>query len=237
MMNQNEYWRQVDVKLNELISDFKNRYRESIDTEFLREVRLGEIEKLWAYSDYRIGYNGNKAVYDGGQLRFAYDDLSVGKRDYDNPEHLELDAYLKFKKYLNGDSVDSVIVQSDETEQHPNIKTLIKRMDRALKDSDYSAVLHSSASIFETLAKDIVAIPSVQNQTLKAFFDRYRKDSKLPDELLNYIESVYASRNTEPLAGHGSAIVPQITKQQAIVISEMTIAFVNIEYKSRSDSP
>jgi len=220
-----------------LISDFKNRYKESVDTEFLHEIRLGEIEKLWSYSNYRIGYKGNKAIYDGGYLRFAYDDLASGKRDYNNSKHLELDAYLKFKQYLNGDPVDGAITPFDETEQHPNIKTLIKRMDRALEDSDYSGVLHSSASIFETLAKDIVAIPGVQNQTLKSFFGRYRNDSVLSEELLDYILSIYDSRNTTPLAGHGSTIVPQITKEQAIVISEMTKAFVNIEYKSRTNSP
>ena len=67
--------------------------------------------------------------------------------------------------------------------EHPNIRILIDRMETALEAKDYGGVLHSSASVFETLAKDIVGIPTIQNQTLKSFFDRYKKDSQLPEEL------------------------------------------------------
>lgn len=114
---------------------------------------------------------------------------------------------------------------------HVNIHTLIDRMDSDLERGDYASVLHSSASIFETMAKDIVGIPAVQNQTLKSFFDRYRNDSTLPEQILDYIISIYQDRNTEPLSGHGSIQIPTITKQEATVLAEMTKAFVNIEYK------
>lgn len=117
-----------------------------------------------------------------------------------------------------------------EHAEHPNIRLLVNRMDDALQREDYAGVLHSSASIFETMAKDVVGLPTVQNQTLKSFFDRYRKDSGLPDELLNYIISIYDARNTTPLAGHGSTQLPTISKETAIVLCEMTIAFVRIEY-------
>jgi hypothetical protein len=117
---------------------------------------------------------------------------------------------------------------------HPNIKILITRMDNAFSREDYAEVIHSSASIFETMAKDIVNISSIQDQTLKSFFDRYRKDSGLPKEILNYILEVYESRNTTPLAGHGSTEIPQIKKEHALILCEMTKAFVNIEYKLRS---
>ena len=66
----------------------------------------------------------------------------------------------------------------------------MNRMDSDLSRGDYAGVLHCSASIFETMAKDIVGIPTVQNQTLKSFFDRYRKDSALPQEILDYIISI-----------------------------------------------
>jgi hypothetical protein len=104
-------------------------------------------------------------------------------------------------------------------------------MDDALDKEDYPGVLHASASIFETMAKDVVAIPSVQNQTLKSFFDRYRKDSSLPSEVLDYILSIYDLRSTTPLAGHGSTQAPDVNKEAAIALSEMTKAFVRIEYK------
>lgn len=121
-------------------------------------------------------------------------------------------------------------MEEENANAHPNIRLLIKRMEAALDSRDVSGVLHASASIFETLAKDIVPLQSIQNQTLKSFFDRYRKDSKLPPKLLDYILEIYDARNTEPLAGHGSTARPRLTLSQATVLAEMTKAFVRIEY-------
>jgi len=118
-------------------------------------------------------------------------------------------------------------------EGHPNVAVLIGRMDDDLARDDYAGVLHASASIFETMAKDVVGIPSVQKQTLKNFFDRYRKDSTLPSQILDYILAVYEARNVTPLAGHGSTQMPNLSKEAAITIDEMTKAFVKIEYKLR----
>lgn len=117
----------------------------------------------------------------------------------------------------------------EDFNEHPNIRLLISRMDDALKRNDYPAVLHASASIFETLAKDIIGIPPVQNQTLASFFDRYRNDSSLPEEILDYVLNIYRRRNTEPLAGHGSLEEPSISHEETIVLSEMTKAFIRIE--------
>jgi len=128
-------------------------------------------------------------------------------------------------------------VESGETPEQPNIRVVARRMDDALKQDDYAGVLHASAVIFETMAKDIVGISTVQNQTLKSFFERYRKDSLLPNEILDYILNVYDSRSTEPLAGHGSTKTPEITKETAIVLSEMTKAFVKIEYTLHKEVP
>lgn len=124
-------------------------------------------------------------------------------------------------------------IHPDTLPLHPNIQVLIGRMDDALRRDDYPGVLHSSASIFETLAKDVIGIPSIQDQTLKSFFERYRKDSALPNEILNYILNIYESRNTTPLAGHGSTRTPIMSREGAISLSEMTKAFVRIEYKLR----
>jgi hypothetical protein len=119
---------------------------------------------------------------------------------------------------------------------HANITTLVERMESDLDRDDYAGVLHCSASIFETMAKDIVGIPAVQNQTLKSFFDRYRKDSALPQEILDYILAIYESRSKMPLAGHGSTQTPSINKQDATAVAEITKAFVRIEYKLQSVS-
>ncbi|MBU1751252.1 MAG: nucleoside 2-deoxyribosyltransferase [Chloroflexi bacterium] len=114
---------------------------------------------------------------------------------------------------------------------HTNIKTLLTRMQDALDRKDYAGVLHASSNIFETMAKDIVDLPSVQDQTLASFFARYRKDSRLPEEILDYILATYNARSKTPLAGHGSTEAPAISREAAITLAEMTRAFVNIEYQ------
>lgn len=114
---------------------------------------------------------------------------------------------------------------------HTNVVFLMRRMDNALSRDDYPEVLHASASIFETMAKDVVGIPAVQDQTLKSFFARYRKDSALPQAVLDYVLSIYDERNKEPLAGHGSTQTPSISKKDAIFLVEITKAIVNSEYK------
>jgi hypothetical protein len=150
-------------------------------------------------------------------------------------EYLEKDnVSFRFEMNENGELAVVVFpldkVESESPPEHENIRVVARRMDDALKQDDYAGVLHASAVIFETMAKDIVGISTVQNQTLKSFFERYRKDSLLPDEILDFILNVYDSRSTEPLAGHGSTKTPEITKETAIVLSEMTKAFVRIEY-------
>jgi hypothetical protein len=126
------------------------------------------------------------------------------------------------------------LVNNDALRFHPNIEILLDRMDDALKRGDHSGVLHSSASIFETLAKEIVSDPSVQNRTLKSFFQKYRKESELPTAVLDFILAVYESRNVTPLAGHGSTGTPSISPDVAITLAEMTKAFVRIEYLLRA---
>lgn len=106
-------------------------------------------------------------------------------------------------------------------------------MEASLAREDYSNVLHTSASIFETLAKDVIENPTIQNQTLLSFFEKYKKASGLPEELLNYIQQIYERRNVTPLAGHGSTQMPHIAKEEAVTICEITKAFVEIEYRTR----
>lgn len=108
-------------------------------------------------------------------------------------------------------------------------------MENSLENDDYSGVLHSSASVFETMAKDIVGIPTIQDKTLKSFFDRYKLDSKLPDPILDFILETYDKRNVTPLAGHGSLEAPNVTKEQAIILAEMTKSIVRIEGKLKRE--
>jgi hypothetical protein len=148
-----------------------------------------------------------------------------------------LEQYVKYLKpheatpFLSLLSASPAIAITDNIadDEHQNIRILLDRMTRSLYACDYSAVLHASASVFETLAKDIIDLDSIKSKPLGNFFDRYRKDSSLPNEILNYISSIYNRRNTEPLAGHGSTNTPSITQSEAIVLAELTIALVKIE--------
>ncbi|MDD4102910.1 MAG: hypothetical protein PHU80_09830, partial [Kiritimatiellae bacterium] len=73
-------------------------------------------------------------------------------------------------------SLEALDKSERDADTHPNIRVLVRRMDTALNAGDFAGVLHASASIFETLAKIVVAQPTLENKTLKSFFDRYRKD-------------------------------------------------------------
>jgi hypothetical protein len=195
---------------------------------------------------------GDYEFVDTGWMR---SELEVAMRRPDTADLIETLADLIQEEWLTADEVNEVLaahgcavsfdtdhnnevyvavtpvedIQIKEDEEIPNIRVLIKRMDGALEQDDHAGVLHASASIFETLAKDVVAIPTVENQTLASFFDRYKKDSKLPEPILDYILETYRRRNTEPLAGHGQVQEPNITREEAVVLAEMTKAFVRIE--------
>ncbi|SMF22292.1 hypothetical protein [Pseudogulbenkiania subflava] len=132
-------------------------------------------------------------------------------------------------------SIEKLEEDAPQSNEHPNIRVLVNRMASALDNLDYAGVLHSSASIFETLAKDVVGIASVQGQTLASFFDRYKKDSQLPAEIQAKVLETYKSRNSTPLAGHGSTQAPLISKEEAVTLCELTKAFVRIEYHLLAD--
>lgn len=113
--------------------------------------------------------------------------------------------------------------------EHPNIRTLLKRMDVLLEERDTSGVLHASATIFETLAKDVVNNPQVANETLGSFIEQYRKKSALAGPLLDFMFRVYKRRNTEPLAGHGHLSEPTVTLEEAQLLRDFTRMIVRHE--------
>lgn len=236
---------------------------EDLDAILMRKNRLlnmsrtisgGSIYVLQA--DDMGDYWAQERIYHDGEFKLIFRRLSTVEFaefvcDLIEQEYLDLD---KVNGLLEKDGISFRFVQScgddvsvevtplkdieekEETATHPNIRLLVHRMDSALEDDDYPAVLHASASIFETLAKDIVGISTVQDKPFKSFFDRYRKESFLPDAILNYILDTYESRNIMPLAGHGSTQTPKIAKEQAVILVEMTKALVRSEYKLRMNA-
>jgi hypothetical protein len=201
---------------------------------------------------------GQYEFVDTGWLR---SELEVSMRRPDTGELVETLADLIQEGWLDGDTVNEILsgngcaihyekdmdgdvsveitpveeIEIKEEDEIPNIRVLIQRMETALVNGDYSGVLHAGASVFETLAKDVVAIPTVEDKTLASFFERYRKDSKLPKPILDYILETYKRWNKEPLAGHGRLKEPTVTKKQAVILSEMTKAFVRIERQLSDD--
>jgi hypothetical protein len=198
-------------------------------------------------------YWPQERIYHDGEFKLIFRRLSTAEFaefvcDLIEQDYLDLDevnnlmekdgvSFRFMENYHNKVAVEVIplkeLEDKDPVAEHGNIRLLVHRMVSAFEAEDYAAVLHASASIFETLAKDIVGIPTVQDKTLKSFFDRYRNDSSLPDAFLDYILETYESRNVTPLAGHGSTAIPTITKEQSIILIEMTKAFVRSEYKLR----
>lgn len=117
-----------------------------------------------------------------------------------------------------------------------NIGVLFERMADCWKRNDFGGVLHASASVFETMAKDIIQNPAIENQPLGGFFEQYRRHSALPQPSLDLILDTYKRRNATPLAGHGGTGSPQISKEQATEIMRITRDFVRHEYKARAHS-
>lgn len=151
-------------------------------------------------------------------------------------EGLSFRVRISDEDYISVQVLPIEVLESKFQEgEHPNIGILINRMDNALKyaldTDDYPPVISASATIFETMAKDIINSASIQNETLGGFFEKYRKNSRLPKEILDYILSIYNERSSTPLAAHGSTLTPpKISKEQAVTLVEMTKAFVKIEY-------
>ncbi|MBM9590653.1 hypothetical protein JWG41_09380 [Leptospira sp. 201903075] len=126
---------------------------------------------------------------------------------------------------------DQTIPDDNLSSEHPNIRLLVNRMELLLSNNDFSGVLHTCGTIFETLAKDVIKNPNIENQTLGSFFESYRQKSGFPNEVLDLIIKIYKKRNTEPLAGHGQTALPTINKEEAIILAEMTKSFIRMERK------
>jgi hypothetical protein len=193
-----------------------------------------DCEYAWHFGEFEL------CLRRGGTIAFIELLCEVLERQWLNVDEVnsllkQEEASFRFVQSGNNVSVDVFTLEKLEEEsplenEHGNIRLLVQRMNLALKGKDYSAVLHASASIFETLAKHIVGSSTVQNQTLGSFFTRYQKDSQLPADLQAKVLATYQARNSTPLAGHGSLQLPTITETEAVTLCELTKAFVRIEY-------
>jgi hypothetical protein len=113
-----------------------------------------------------------------------------------------------------------------------NIGKLWERATDCWKRQDFAGVLHACASVIETMAKHIIQTPSVQNQPLGGFFEKYRKHSELPSDYLDEVHRIYNLRNKTPIAGHGSTVAPGLTMREAQEIFDFTFSCVRLEYEA-----
>lgn len=212
---------------------------EDVSTPYLHH-RVGKIENtnFWVYRVFENVRLVGSFSEENGEFIFTVTDLynkegsrSQAIKNYQEKVRESISVQNQETTTSNALSIlDQLNIEpSDFSDQHQNIKILLGRMDRDLVAKDYSGVLHSSASIFETLAKETVKLPTIQNQSLGAFFDRFRKDANLPDEIADYILKIYKKRNAEPLAGHGSLDPSTIDKREAIILAEITKAIIRIQ--------
>lgn len=112
---------------------------------------------------------------------------------------------------------------------NPNLKTLVDRMDRDVDYEDYSAALSNCALAIEVISKETMASSSVDDQTFGSYFEGYKKTSGLPGVVVDWMLEIYKKRNEESLAGHGQRMLPTITGEEAVLIVEMTKAFIRYE--------
>ncbi len=166
-----EYWERVKCRFNELKNNFNKRYEESIDTTFLKETRIKEIRRLWEFTNYRIGNDGQGyPIYGGGRLRFAVNDLIDGLRDYDNEDHLEADSYLTFEKWLEIDYVGSdndPLKNSVKDEIRTVSHTEINNIPLYLKKYLISENLDSFFKVLQTI---FAGLPYSINKSKEGYF-------------------------------------------------------------------
>lgn len=246
----------------------RQKIRTSPDTPpvFLQNELINRARTIAELPSYVL-HSDDLGEYLPEELAWHRGEFEACIRRLDSIQFIEFLAEIVADKWLDLDVANSLLSQAsssvvlewnDAVEQHlsvqvrptadfnadleqdhrPNVRTLVARLDRQLEDGDYSAVLHCSATIFETVAKYVVTTQTVANQPLGGFFSRYRKDSSLPEAILDYILEVYNRRSTEPLAGHGQVDEPTITREEAEMLTVLTKAFITYETRmSQSASP
>lgn len=191
-------------------------------------------EKAWHFGELEIISKRQTSIQLIETICDLINEGLIDENDINNIFQYD-NSQIKFKK-INRDislEIDKIDNPLDDIilSEHPNIRKLIERMDILFNNKDYAGVLHASASIFETLAKDVIRKNSIENQPLGSFFELYRKQSKLPNNILELIKEIYDKRNKEPLAGHGSTKETMLSHEDAIILIEMTKSFVKMERK------
>ncbi|MDK4272956.1 hypothetical protein QPX44_09060 [Corynebacterium pseudodiphtheriticum] len=119
---------------------------------------------------------------------------------------------------------------------NPNLRQLVDRMDRSIENEDYPNTLSASASVIETISKELLLDKKVSDQSFGSYAEAYAKRTGLPEPVTGWLREIYNWRNREPLAGHGHTAPPTISKNEAVVIAEFTKAFIRVEQFNKLSS-
>ena len=153
--------------------------------------------------------------------------------DVANDLLVEADSSAKLRKGQSGRISVSIAPLAGnvalDPEANPNLRTLVSRMDAALKRGDHADALGNSAQAIEVISKEAMGTPSVANETFGSYFEGYKNKTGLPAEVVDWMLEIYKRRNTEPLASHGQLEPPQISGEETALIVEMTKAFIRYE--------
>ena len=191
---------------------------------------LSSVLTMYVISSIENIFNGLE-TYEIMELLFDYIQANLIEATYINNIFNEYEIPILFQTDWQNHlsiEVESIEGNSVSEQEHSNIKKLMSRMDRDFADDDYTGVLHASASIYETLVKDISQDPKIQNKSLGQILNNPKISLNIPNHILDYIQEIFKKRNTVPTAGHGGTSTPTITEEEAIVIQEFTKAIVRV---------
>lgn len=122
----------------------------------------------------------------------------------------------------------------DKMSNYENYIVLINRTENLLYNNDFAGVLHSCASIIETIAKDVLKNnTNINNKSLGSFMNMYKNKSNLSADIFESVKKIYEKRNKEPLSGHGSVTNSSISREEALIVFEVTKMIINIEFNTR----
>lgn len=118
---------------------------------------------------------------------------------------------------------------ADEIDRVANVGTLFNRIESAMERADYAEVLHASASIFETIMRDVMNIPGNKMTFDSMMKNGFKEKSGLPEWVTDQMNKIYIDRGRKPIAAHGAVEEPGLTRRDAMEIVEFTKMVVKMQ--------
>lgn len=129
----------------------------------------------------------------------------------------------------SGGTVRLVVLEAVQDEDLPEdsnegLQQLVRRMQSCLNNNDAPGVLHAASSALELLAKDELGESKLNSKPFGKIAKKYKENSSLPTDIIEWVEKIYVERNREPQAGHGTPDSGSFSIEDASLLSELTKA-------------